>query len=71
MTLSFYEVKTNSSLVYSFKASYFHISNDILHFYDENDEVTWVIKDWVSFFRSTVEEKEPCNPDEFYENLEE
>lgn len=63
-----YWVKTNTSIEYIFEATRFEIFDGIIHFYDENGVIIWVIKDWTSFCQN--EEKKKCNnPDEFYENL--
>lgn len=64
-------VKTNGSLEYTLDAFRFEICSDILYFYDEEGEVIWVIKEWISFFRMPDDGNDPVpkNPDEFYDRI--
>jgi len=63
-------VRTNTSNDYHFECFRFEIFDGIVHFYDEDGDIIWVIKDWIGFRQVKDEElKEPMTPDEFYNNL--
>jgi hypothetical protein len=62
-------VKTSSCIEYVFEAHRFEISNGIVHFYDNEGEVIWVIKEWISLRRYGKSDTEPKTPDEFYDQL--
>ncbi len=62
-------VRTASSIEYNFVAKRFEISYAIVHFYDDDGEIVWVIKDWVAFRCVKIEDEEELSPDEFYEKL--
>ena len=64
-----YLIKTNSSLEYTFEANHFQISEGIIHFFDDEGDVVWVIKDWISCM--AMKDKKEKTPDEFYESLNE
>jgi len=63
-----YYVRTSSSIDYNLQAHHFCIVDGILYFYNENNDVSWCIKEWVSFFRMDAP-KTPESPDEFYESI--
>ena len=66
-----YWVRTNTSADYNFEGARFEIINGIAHFFDEDGECIWVIKDWVSFRCVSDEELESkMTPDEFYEKMD-
>lgn len=63
-------VKTNTSVEYIFQAARFEVHNGVAHFYDEDGEPVWIIKDWTAFGITTKKELEKStSPDEYYENL--
>jgi len=64
-------VKTDSCIEYIFEAHRFEISNGIVHFYDDEGEIIWVIREWVSFRRLGESDTKPKTPDEFYQQLNE
>lgn len=63
-------VRSPTSVDYVIYAERFDILNNVLHFFGEDGNPVWVIKDWVSF--SCEEEKaEAISADDLYDSLEE
>jgi hypothetical protein len=66
-----YIVLTNTPTSYHIEAKRFEIMSQVLYFYNNNDDIFWVIKDWTAFQREVVgDEQKAANPDEFYENID-
>ena len=46
--MNIYMVKSGKNIEYTFEANYYDIVDGIVSFYDEDGEVVWVIKEWIS-----------------------
>lgn len=64
-----YRVNTYRSSDMLIEAEGFSILNGILHFFDEDGEFSYVIKDWSAFV--ALDQEVAKNPDQFYESLNE